>query len=99
MVVGAAVAVQHSSAPTTSPAAGDNELKAAVEHACGSTVRYRLRSEQSMDALRKRGAQSPPSTHRVLTSSRRSGGRWGCKAWRRSSGVFLVKEFSGFNVL
>ena len=45
-----------------------NELKAAVERACGSTVRYRLRSEQSMDALRERGAQSPPSTHGMLTS-------------------------------
>ncbi len=45
-----------------------NELKAAVERACGSNVRYRLRSEESMDALRQRAASSPPSMNGMLTS-------------------------------
>ena len=45
-----------------------NEVKAAVERACGTSVRYRLRSEQSMDALLERAAQSPPSMNGMLTS-------------------------------
>ena len=45
-----------------------DELKATVERACGTSVRYRLRSEQSMDALRERAAQSPPSMNGMLTS-------------------------------
>ena len=45
-----------------------DELKAAVERACGSNVRYRLRSEESMESLRERAASSPPSMNGMLTS-------------------------------
>ncbi len=45
-----------------------DELKAAVERACGTNVRYRLRSAESMDALRERAAQSTPLSNGMLTS-------------------------------
>ena len=45
-----------------------DELKAAVERVCRSSVRYRLRSEESMDALRERAASSPPSMNGMFTS-------------------------------
>lgn len=52
----------------TNSAKRADELKVAVERACGSNVRYRLRSEQSMDALLKSAPQSPPSMNGMLTS-------------------------------
>lgn len=45
-----------------------NELKAAVERACGNNVRYRLRSAESMDALRERAMTSPPPRNGMFTS-------------------------------
>ncbi|WP_411281697.1 YecA family protein [Gemmatimonas sp.] len=45
-----------------------DELKAAVERACGKSVRYRLRSAESMDALRERAAASPPIASGMFTS-------------------------------
>ena len=53
----------------TNSAKRADELKAAVERACGSNVRYRLRSAESMDALRQRAASSPPSMNGMLTSA------------------------------
>ncbi|WP_309671940.1 SEC-C domain-containing protein [Gemmatimonas sp.] len=51
----------------TNSAKRADELKAAVERACGSSVRYRLRSEESMDALRERAMSSPPPKNGMLT--------------------------------
>lgn len=45
-----------------------DELKTAVERACGSSVRYRLHSEESMDALRERAMHTPPPRNGMFTS-------------------------------